>query len=206
MRKHIPYASINLEDGLLDLLRESVRRKYPADVAEIAINGTSFPNQERTTDVDEQSTSLHKIIEPGNPQRDEIHYSIRRILSAKEGERDARMRLQRLTHGFIEAAELGLGKKLQSYIDEGFPVNYQDSRTGKTALHAAASCQARSAVRVLLRSGECDHLLRDKKGRLASEVAYLIGRDPAVARLLGIKERKQGEAQGIQVTRRPRPE
>lgn len=86
---------------------------------------------------------------------------------------------------------------------EGFGVNEQDKNTGETALHIAAACRAHKVLKVLLETEKCDFLLRDKKGRLASEMAYLHGNDPAVARLLGIKERKQGDAQGIKVTRRP---
>ena len=56
---------------------------------------------------------------------------------------------------------------------------------------------------MLLDCGLCTLLLRDKGGRLASELAYLFGQDPAAARLLGSKERKQAEAQGIKLTRRP---
>ena len=66
--------------------------------------------------------------------------------------------------------------------------------------HAA---KARRVLRVLLDCGLCNFLLRDKGGRLASELAYLFGHDPAAARLLGIKESKQAEAEGTKLTRRP---
>jgi hypothetical protein len=58
---------------------------------------------------------------------------------------------------------------------------------------------------VLLDCGLCNFLLRHKGGRLTSELAYLFGHDPAAARLLGTKERKQAEDQGITLTCRPRP-
>lgn len=107
---------------------------------------------------------------------------------------------------FLKAAERGDIRELQRYIDKvGVPVNYQDPLHQETALHIVAACRARKALRLLLKTGQINFLLRDRKGRLASEMAYLYGRDPAVARLLGIKEKKQGAAQGIKVTRRPRP-
>jgi ankyrin repeat protein len=64
----------------------------------------------------------------------------------------------------------------------------QDPRTGQTALRVAAAAQARQVVRALLATGKYDFLIRDKHGRLASKLAYLYGDDPALARLLTIKE------------------
>ena len=110
---------------------------------------------------------------------------------------------QNLGKEFLQAAEHGNAKKLQAFIADGFPVNYQDPRSQETALHIVAACQARKALRVLLDTGEVDFLLRDRKGRLASEMAAVFGEDLAVARLLRIHEKKQGAAQGIKVTRRP---
>ncbi len=112
----------------------------------------------------------------------------------------------RLGEGFLEAAERGNTDALQIFIEEGFPVTWQDPENGSTALHIAAACQARGVLRVLLKNDDMDFLLRDHKGRLASEMAYLYGDDVAVARLFGNKERKQADAQGINLTRRPKPE
>jgi hypothetical protein len=111
--------------------------------------------------------------------------------------------MNRLGREFLKAAERGNGPVVGAYIEEGFPVNYQDRQTQETALHISAGTSARKVLRVLLDCGLCNFLLRDKGGRLASEVAYLFGHDPAAARLLGTKERKQAEAQGIRLSRRP---
>jgi ankyrin repeat protein len=111
--------------------------------------------------------------------------------------------MSRLGREFLKAAERGNAPVVGAYIEEGFPVNYQDRQTQETALHISAGTRARKVLRVLLDCGLCNFLLRDKGGRLASELAYLFGHDPAVARLLGTKERKQAEAQGIKLTRRP---
>lgn len=101
-----------------------------------------------------------------------------------------------------QAAERGDADRILEYIKAGFHINFQNPNTGETALHIVAACQARKALRVLLNSGKCNFLVRDDQGRLASEMAYLYGHDPAVARLLGIKERKQAAEQGIKLTRR----
>lgn len=106
---------------------------------------------------------------------------------------------------FLRAAERGNAPMVAAFIEEGFPAKFQDRLTGETALHISAATGARKVLRVLLGSGLCDFLLRDKGGRLASELAYLFGKDPAAARLLGIKERKQAEDTGITLTRRPKP-
>jgi hypothetical protein len=47
-----------------------------------------------------------------------------------------------------------------------------------------------------------DFLIRDRRGRLASELAYLYGEDPAMAHLLGIKERKDAKETGRHAVRR----
>lgn len=112
--------------------------------------------------------------------------------------------MNNLGRQFLQAAERGNAPVVGAYIEEGFPPNFQDRLTLETALHVAAAARARRVLRVLLDCGLCNFLLRDKGGRLASELAYLFGQDPAVARLLGVKERKQAEAQGIKLTRRPK--
>ena len=111
--------------------------------------------------------------------------------------------MNNLGREFLQAAERGNAPMVGAYIEEGFPPNFQDRLTLETALHISAAARARSVLRVLLDCGLCNFLLRDKGGRLASELAYLFGKDPAAARLLGIKESKQAEARGIKLTRRP---
>lgn len=106
---------------------------------------------------------------------------------------------------YYKAIDHGNPQKLQDVLAKGFPVNFCNPHTGETALHRLAASGARAAIRVLLAHEDCNFLIRDNQGRLPSELAYLYGRDPALARLLGNKERKQGEAQGIKVTRRPVP-
>lgn len=103
---------------------------------------------------------------------------------------------------FLVAAERGNTAKIIAGLDEGYSVNYQDPQTEETALHIAAAGGARKVLRALISTGECDFLIRDRRGRLASEMAYLHSNDPVAARFLGVKERKQGEELGIRVTRR----
>lgn len=104
---------------------------------------------------------------------------------------------------FLKAAERGNAALVAAFLQEGFPASYQDPQTGESALHIAAAGQGRKVLRVLLTVKALDYLLRDRQGRLASELAYTVGEDPAVARLLGIKERKQAEADGVKLRRRP---
>lgn len=126
---------------------------------------------------------------------------VRQILAAPGDDR--KHKVSRLGREFLRAAARGVPSTLAVYLDAGIPVNYQDPQTGETALHAAARTGARRAIRLLLASGECNFLIRDARGRFPSEMANLYGRDPALARLLGIKERKQADRLGIQLTRRP---
>jgi ankyrin repeat protein len=138
---------------------------------------------------------------PGQEFREELRKEIGTLLSSDEAKQAET--IARLGTELLQVAERGNQEKIKIFIEEGFPVNWQHPMTGQTALHVVAACQARKALRLLLNSGQCDYLIRDKQGRLPSEIAYLHGNDPAVARLLGNKERKQAEALGIKLTRRP---
>jgi hypothetical protein len=104
---------------------------------------------------------------------------------------------------FLKAARRGNPQIIAAFIEEGFPVNYQSPLSGQTVLHITAATKARKALRVLVGSGRCDYLLRDNEGRMASELAYLFGEDSAVTRWLRIHERRQANARGIRLTRRP---
>jgi len=132
---------------------------------------------------------------------DNVESRVKIILSARKPVTDEVM--LNLGSEFIRAAEYANEEKLHGFVSAGFPVNWQEPRTGQTALHIVAAGRARAALRTLLKSADLDFLLRDHKGRLASEMASLYGEDLAVARLLGIKERQQADAQGITLTRRP---
>jgi ankyrin repeat protein len=98
---------------------------------------------------------------------------------------------------FVQAARECNARKLQLLLDQDAPVNYKDPSDKMTALHYIAAYRARPALRVLLKSGKCDFLIRDGQGRLPSQLAREFGRDDAMARLLLIKEIRQAQAQNI---------
>ena len=108
-----------------------------------------------------------------------------------------------LYKAFWRAVEYCDFATMKAFLELGGDPNLKRPRYGDTAIHMAAGSGARDAVRILMASGKCDHLIRDRHGNLPSDSAYLYGRDPALARLLSIKERKQAEAQGIVLTFRP---
>ena len=80
-------------------------------------------------------------------------------------------------------------------IEQGAPVNYQDPGTGLTSLHLAASFSSRSLIRILSTAQDLDHLMRDRKGRLAWEVSVHRQGDPVVTRFLASKCARQAELQ-----------
>jgi hypothetical protein len=108
-----------------------------------------------------------------------------------------------LRPAYYEAIDRGNPRKLEAVLDKGFPVDFKNPATGETALHRLAASGARAAIRAILAREQCNFLIRDNQGRLPSELAYLYGRDPALARLLGNKERKQAHAEGKELVRRP---
>lgn len=111
-----------------------------------------------------------------------------------------------LRREFFRVAERGDEVYMIAFLEAGYDPNMKRARWGDTVLHIAASRNACDLARVLIESGKCDYLLRDARGQLASEKAYLYGRNPALSRLLAIKERKQAEAAGIRLTWRRQPD
>ena len=106
---------------------------------------------------------------------------------------------------FFHAAERGDEVSVLAFLEAGLDPNMPRPRWGDTVLHIAATCNARDVARVLIESGKCDYLLRDARGQLASEKAYLFGHNPALSRLLAIKEHKQAEAAGVRLSWRCQP-
>lgn len=115
--------------------------------------------------------------------------------AAEQRDMDQRIALGRQ---LIEAANSYDAERAATLIERGALVNYRDPRTGETALHIAAETGNRPLFRVLIASGQCDHLIRDRQGRLASELADLFGDDTAMARLLMSKEAEQGRTKGVE--------
>ena len=101
---------------------------------------------------------------------------------------------------FFRAAEKGDHVALLAFLMAGFDPNLKRPRWHDTVLHIVATRGTRNAIRVLVESDRCDYLIRDHQGDLASKIAFLYGRNPAIARLLAIKERKQAEEQGVALT------
>ena len=102
----------------------------------------------------------------------------------------------------LTAADAAKETVLAELLDAGAPVNFQDRRSGATALHYIAGGAARSAFRVLSQAPGLNYLLRDKAGRLAWELAATAG-DQALERLIAFKTRKQAKAQGVELFLRP---
>lgn len=96
---------------------------------------------------------------------------------------------------FIREVRAGKVSSVVRSIQLGINVNAQD-KFGMTALHYAAATGFRPCIRLLVKSGKCDYLLEDNKGRLASELAYEWGKDYAVGLLLQKKEARQAYQEG----------
>ncbi|MBS9405471.1 hypothetical protein KG088_17850 [Halomonas sp. TRM85114] len=96
---------------------------------------------------------------------------------------------------FLQTVERGNPKTVDAYLEAGMPINYQDPVTKQSALHVAAAARAREAIRVLAKYPDCNYILRDRHGRLPSELAYVFGGDTALSRYLTIKEFKQAKSE-----------
>src|SRR5260370_3612469 len=85
---------------------------------------------------------------------------------------------------FLNAAKRGDAKKMKELLSRGLPVNLIDPDDRAAALHYIAAYDARPALRVVMKSDKLDYLVRDREGRLPSELAREFGHDVARARLL----------------------
>lgn len=137
--------------------------------------------------------------EPNKPYRDERPRGYAGVAQGPESQKEMQAQLG---EALLNAAQRGDAMSMEGLITAGASVNIQDKQTGATPLHFAAAYGARSALRVLLGTRRCDFLIRDKAGRLASEMAGLYAGDPAVAKLLRMKERAQADSEGVRLHRR----
>ena len=87
--------------------------------------------------------------------------------------------------------------RMDKLLEEGAPVNYQDKETLATAVHFAAAAGDRVALLRLLKTNECDLLVKDRRGRLPATLATIGGADAAAARLLSHLQRKQAIERGV---------
>ncbi len=98
---------------------------------------------------------------------------------------------------FLKAAKTGDADKLKELLREDPSVNLLDHFDRAAALHYIAAYDARPALRVILKRMDLNYLVRDRDGRLPSELAREVGNDEGMARLLMIKEMRQAKARGI---------
>ncbi len=118
---------------------------------------------------------------------------------------------RRLVRNFFRAVGSLDLRAVKGFLDQGMPLNTVDPRTGATILHYAAAYRARPLFRMVneidralrtVNGDGIDYLTRDKQGRLASELAGVYGHDPAMARLLLMKETIQARERGLPPPRR----
>jgi len=93
----------------------------------------------------------------------------------------------------LDVLKSGKIPDIRRAIKSGIRLDYQDTETGLTALHILAHRGYRDGVMAALkRSDLCNFTLRDKRGLSVSDHAFAYGRDEALARLIGIYERRAG--------------
>lgn len=108
-----------------------------------------------------------------------------------------------LGRAFLREVGRGNLESVGAMLAAGFPLNYQDPRSGKSALHKAAMHGARQMARFLAGLPGCNILLRDRLGRLADELAFVAGKDEELAEELFSREVEQARRQGVELTLRP---
>lgn len=101
-----------------------------------------------------------------------------------------RPELDTLEIKLITAARRCDANAIKAWLDAGADINYQDDE-GMSALHYAAAYRARPCLRVLLKDGRANYLLKNNNGHYASDLAIIWGRDYAVSTLLNKKQALQ---------------
>lgn len=97
----------------------------------------------------------------------------------------------------FKAVKAGDAVGVRDAIHNHADANVQDE-DGMTPLHYAAAYNARPCLRVLLKIGNLNYLIKDKKGRYASGLAFEYGKDYAVGRLLAKKEAEQAAREEVE--------
>ncbi len=97
----------------------------------------------------------------------------------------------------IEAAKepFDNGQEVKRLLDQGAPVNYRDKLTRATALHYAAGYNDVATVNIIMTHPGVEYLIRDRQGRLASELAEAV--NPELAQLIIDKEAEQAAVKKI---------
>lgn len=96
----------------------------------------------------------------------------------------------------LAAARRGNDEEIEVLLGQGADINYADPRTNATALHFAASSNAKWAIKALIKAPELDYLVRDHKGRFPSALAFEIAHNTVIGRFLMKKEIQQSRLRG----------
>ncbi|MDE8654204.1 ankyrin repeat domain-containing protein [Novosphingobium album (ex Liu et al. 2023)] len=99
---------------------------------------------------------------------------------------------------FIDSASYGDAVVVERYISSNGDVNRQvDDDIGLTALHHAIGSRAYQVVELLLSHPQIDLTIRDRLGRLPSDVAFKVAQDGALGDRLIELEAEQRHVRGI---------
>ncbi len=108
------------------------------------------------------------------------------------GGNDRPPRRMLMPHAFLEAVKVGDVETVRQMLADGYSdIGHAEPDTGLTALHYAAARNARAILKMLIATGQCDFMRRDKRGRTAATLAIEVADDPALGRYLYDQQHKQ---------------
>ena len=110
-------------------------------------------------------------------------------LDATEADRNAQL--------LIDCIKAAVAIDPALFFEGEINVNWADPKTGLTLLHLAAGYADRELFRLLLANADTDYTVQDGRGRFASTMAYVHGRDVAMGRLLVKKQGDQAREAGL---------
>ena len=147
-----------------------VRELIKADLEKSTVNSLNFSGSMNNIDNLTDKTvkgliqHLYRESETGSMYDSDIRRA--KSLSKIFGKNDEERKLISLGLEFLAAVRWHEFDKMEEFLDEDFPVNFQDPRTLETAMHIATEFNNERAIRMLLETEKCDLLIKDRIGRL----------------------------------------
>jgi len=163
---------------------------------------------DKAKEVDQIIERLKKVVSQYVPYQDildektsEIKSRLRKMERRNLGPITGREReLLKLGLVLLESAKYGDQNTLHEYLDCDFPINFQHSLTGRTALHNAMAGDKWEYAEILMDSGRCNYLLRTNvTGDLACDYSYCNCKNSVLADRLDVETMKQAVERGIDI-------
>lgn len=151
--------------------------------------------------VEESGSEKNVLIEDKRKKELPLHMRDVRLATTHRSNEERDVMNEKLGMALIRAAIEARSEIVSELLSQDAPIDFQDPRTGMTAIHIAAYCSDIKTINVLLaHEPEPNLLIRDKKNLLPSTCAATgtgLGDTLILANRLRLIEKRQGEKVGV---------